>query len=106
MKIKVEDKPILEVLSLESTRYDVPKKHYDPEVEEPVIRASICTGEQVACMRNRETGQLREIMLIRDEGDLGRYMYLRDNEKGKYLHMSRQEAREQMEIDREERPCL
>ena len=43
---------------------------------------------------------------IRDEGDLGRYMYLRDNEKGKYLHISRQEAREQMEIDRKERPCL
>ncbi len=36
---------------------------------EPVIRSSICTGEQVACMRNRTTGQLREIMLLRTEAD-------------------------------------
>lgn len=37
---------------------------------EPVIRCSICTGEQVACMRNRTTGQLREVMLIRSSTDL------------------------------------
>ena len=37
---------------------------------EPVIRSSICTGEQVACMRHRTSGQLREIMLIRSQEDL------------------------------------
>lgn len=40
------------------------------EEYEPVIRCSICTGEQVACMRNRATGQLREVMLLRTASDL------------------------------------
>lgn len=40
------------------------------EEYEPVLRCSICTGEQVACMRNRQTGQLREVMLIRSAQDL------------------------------------
>ena len=43
---------------------------FPPEKFEPVLRCSICTGEQVACMREREGGKLREIMLIRDEDDL------------------------------------
>lgn len=43
---------------------------------------------------------------IRDESDLGQYMYLRENENGKLFDMSREEAREQMEIDRKERPRL
>ena len=43
---------------------------FSPEEYEPVLRCSICTGEQVACMRNRSTGQLRELMLIRGEEDL------------------------------------
>ena len=37
---------------------------------EPVIRSSICTGEKVACMRNRHTGRLQEVMLIRSPEDL------------------------------------
>ena len=37
---------------------------------EPVLRSSICTGETTACMRNRETGKLTEIMMIRGEKDL------------------------------------
>jgi len=40
------------------------------EEYEPVIRCSICTGEQVACMRNRATGQLREVMLLCSPADL------------------------------------
>ena len=43
---------------------------FPPERYEPVLRCSICTGEQVACMRERETGKLRELMLIRSEADL------------------------------------
>lgn len=37
---------------------------------EPVIRKSICTGERVACMRDRKTGKLHEVMLLRSDGDL------------------------------------
>ena len=40
------------------------------EAYEPVIRSSICTGERVACMRDRESGRLREVMLIRTGADL------------------------------------
>ncbi len=37
---------------------------------EPVIRASICTGERVACMRSLTTGKLHEVMLLRSDADL------------------------------------
>ena len=37
---------------------------------EPVLRCSICTGEQVLCAKDRETGELHEIMLIRTPSDL------------------------------------
>ena len=40
------------------------------EEYEPVVRSSICTGERVACMRDRESGRLREVMLIRTGEDL------------------------------------
>ena len=40
------------------------------EEYEPVVRSSICTGERVACMRDRESGRLREGMLIRTGEDL------------------------------------
>ena len=43
---------------------------FAPEDYEPVIRASICTGEKVACMREKASGKLHEIMLIRTEEDL------------------------------------
>lgn len=43
---------------------------YPPEEYEPVIRSSICTGEKVACMRNRQTGRMQEVMLIRTQEDL------------------------------------
>ena len=42
---------------------------YDPEKEYPVIRASICTGEQVAGFRDRTTGEFHDVKLIRNETD-------------------------------------
>ena len=36
----------------------------------PVIRCSICTGEQVAGFRNPETGRFEEVMLLKTEKDL------------------------------------
>lgn len=41
-----------------------------PEGCEPVLRCSICTGEQTLCARDVETGKLHELMLIRDPSDL------------------------------------
>ena len=43
---------------------------FPPEDYEPVIRSSICTGEKVACMRNRQTGRMQEVTLIRSQEDL------------------------------------
>ena len=36
----------------------------------PVIRCSICTGEQVAGFRDSETGRFEEVMLLRTPDDL------------------------------------
>ena len=46
------------------------KKSYDRECMKPVIRASICTGEQVAGFKNIQTGKFEEIMLIKSPKDL------------------------------------
>lgn len=44
-------------------------EYYDKEQVRPVIRASICNGEQVAGFKNLHTGKFEEIMLIRDARD-------------------------------------
>lgn len=44
-------------------------EHYDKQQVRPVIRASICNGEQVAGFKNLHTGKFEEIMLIRNERD-------------------------------------
>lgn len=51
-------------------RKQSPKGSYDHENKKPVIRASICTGEQVAGFRDLHTGAFEEVMLIRDTEDL------------------------------------
>ncbi len=48
----------------------LPTYTFDPAKEKPIIRASICTGEQVAGFKDLVTGQFHEIMLIRGEKDL------------------------------------
>ncbi len=48
----------------------IEKKSYDKETHKPVIKASICNGEQVAGFQDIHTGSFEEVMLIRDENDL------------------------------------
>ena len=43
---------------------------YDPEEKTPVIRCSICNGEQVGGLKHRASGEFEEVMLIRDSSDL------------------------------------
>ena len=43
---------------------------YDEAIQTPVIRCSICTGEQVAGFRRKDTGTFEDVMLIRNETDL------------------------------------
>ena len=49
------------------------KKTYDREYMKPVIRASICTGEEVAGFKDIRTGKTEEIMLIRSPEDLEKF---------------------------------
>lgn len=55
-------------------RKTVEKKEYDRENLHPVLRCSICTGEQVAGFKNRHTGKFEEVMLIRNQKDLDLFM--------------------------------
>ena len=45
-------------------------KVYDKENKKPVIKASICNGEQVAGFKNIHTGKIEEVMLIKNQADL------------------------------------
>ncbi len=47
---------------------------FDRTGKEPVIRTSICTGEKVAGYRDTATGRFTEVMLIRNEADLKRFL--------------------------------
>lgn len=45
-------------------------KTYDKDNKKPVIKASICNGEQVAGFKDIHTGKIEEIMLINEQADL------------------------------------
>ena len=45
----------------------VKKKSYDQDAKKPVIRCSICTGEQVAGFKDIQTGKFEEVMLIKND---------------------------------------
>ena len=50
------------------------KKEYDKKNMRPVLKCSICNGEQVAGFKNVHTGKFEEIMLIRNGDDLDAFM--------------------------------
>ena len=58
---------------------------YDMENKKPVIKASICNGEQVAGFRDIHTGKIEEVMLIKSPADLDAFkkMYGIDDEIAK-----------------------
>lgn len=39
----------------------------------PVMRVSICTGEKTAGFRDKKTGQIKEVMLIKTEKDIAEF---------------------------------
>lgn len=47
---------------------------FDSQTQKPVLRCSICTGEQVAGFKNLNTGKFEEVMLIKNEKDLAEFM--------------------------------
>ena len=50
------------------------KKTYDREKLRPVLKCSICNGEQVAGFREIQTGRFQEVMFIRNEKDLEEFL--------------------------------
>ena len=58
---------------------------YDKENKKPVIKASICNGEQVAGFKDIHTGKVEEVMLIKSPADLEQFkaMYGIDEEIAK-----------------------
>ena len=49
-------------------------KTYDKANRRPVIKASICNGEQIAGFQDIHTGAFEEVMLIRGNDDLAEFM--------------------------------
>ena len=47
---------------------------FDKTGKIPVIRSSICTGEQTAGFKDPVSGRFQEYMLIRNDGDLQEFL--------------------------------
>lgn len=47
---------------------------YDRAAQRPAIRASICTGEQVAGFKDIKTGAFKEVMAIRSDRDMKEFL--------------------------------
>jgi hypothetical protein len=60
-------------MGLFSRKTKKPEQTYDPSVRKPVIRCSICTGEQVAGFRRLDTGAFEEVMLLKNADDLWKF---------------------------------
>ena len=60
-------------------------KSYDKNTKKPVIKASICNGEQIAGFKDIYTGKIEEVMLIKSPADVESFkkMYEIDEEIAK-----------------------
>ncbi len=56
--------------------YAIHANDWDRNVQKPVIRSSICTGEKVAGFKSLATGKFEDIMLIRDDKDMQEFLRL------------------------------
>ena len=57
------------------------EKSFDREKQIPVLRCSICNGEQVAGFKDREAGKFHEAAFIRNEKELKEFMEIYGIEK-------------------------
>ena len=46
---------------------------YDRKNKKPVIKSSICNGEQIAGFKDIHTGKMEEVMLIKSPEDLDKF---------------------------------
>ena len=64
-----------------------PALSFDKSGKIPVIRSSICTGEQTAGFQDEATGKFQEVMLIRGEADLREFMEEYDLNESEIKHV-------------------
>lgn len=50
------------------------KKQFDAENYKPVLKCSICNGEQVAGFKHLKTGKFEEVAFIRNERELTEFL--------------------------------
>ena len=50
--------------------HKTPTRSYDPELQEPALRRSICTGEMTVGLLDRRSGRFSELMLVRNQQEL------------------------------------
>ena len=62
------------------------KKSYNKENLVPALKCSICTGEQVAGFQNVHTGKFEDVMLIRSDKELKKFMEMYDIESVKKIY--------------------
>lgn len=60
---------------------------FDKSGKIPVIRSSICTGEQTAGFQDKATGKIQEVMLIRGKADLREFMEEYDLDESEIKHV-------------------
>ena len=51
-------------------KQEVKRLEYDRANEKPVLKCSICNGEQVAGFKNIHTGKFHEVMFVHNDKDL------------------------------------
>ena len=63
-----------------------PPVEFNRETQQAILKCSICTGEQIACFKDKKTGHITEVMLIKNAADLDEFcrMYDLDNVPKEY----------------------
>ncbi len=51
-------------------KQEIQKREYDSLNQKPILKCSICNGEQVAGFKDNRTGKFHEVMFVRNEKDL------------------------------------
>lgn len=61
-------------------RKKIPKKliQFNKETQIPIIKCSICNGEQVAGFKDKLTGHFTGVMLVKSQNDLDTFLKMYD----------------------------
>lgn len=52
----------------------IPKVEFNSDTQKPVLKCSICNGEQVAGFKDKATGKFTEVCLIKNDRELDSFM--------------------------------